>query len=123
MQEFEEIFKKYGADYKATMNRFLNNKTMYLKLLGMLFQDDSLQNLDNALKESDLGSAFEAAHTLKGVVGNLGLTPLLHTLDNLVKPLRAREIRDDYSKLYHEVELELKNANSFFRELKGDNQI
>ena len=34
-------------------------------------------------------SAFEAAHTLKGVTGNMGLTPLYDAVCTIVEPLRT----------------------------------
>lgn len=118
MQGFLEVFEDYGADYEETMARFLNNKKMYLRLLNMLFQDDNLKKLGAALEANDLNGAFEAAHTLKGVVGNLGLKPLYDAVDKLVEPLRAKEIRNDYPVLYQAVELEFERAEEFMGKLK-----
>ena len=60
MQGFREIFETYGADYQATMTRFIGNETMYLRFLDMLFQDPNLQKLGDALESGDLTAAFGA---------------------------------------------------------------
>lgn len=64
MGDFKEIFKAYGADYQSTMARFMGNEKTYLRFLDMLFQDDNLQKLGEALRMGDMTGAFEAAHTL-----------------------------------------------------------
>ena len=103
MRDFREIFNAYGADYEATMVRFMGNEKMYLKFLDMLFQDENLRKLGDALKTVVMNSAFEARHKLKGVVGNMGLTPLYEAICVIVEPLRAKEQRDDYGALYQKI--------------------
>lgn len=119
MQEFKVLFEAYGADYQSTMNRFMGNEALYLRLLDMLFQDTNLQRLGDALDTNDLPGAFAAAHTLKGVVGNMGLTPLYNAVCAVVEPLRKREQRDDYPALYHAVQAEFQKADAFRISLKG----
>lgn len=121
MQGFKEAFEAYGADYTETMNRFVNNETLYLKLLSMLFEDDSLRQLGGALERKDWNAAFEAAHALKGVVGNMGLTPLYKAVCRIVEPLRNGEERDDYSLLYQAVCEEFKKAEEWKNLLKEGN--
>ncbi len=89
MGGFREMFEAYGADYHSTMARFMGNEAMYMKFLDMLFKDDNLEKLGEALEKQDYEEAFSAAHTLKGVVGNMGLTPLFHAVCAVVEPLRA----------------------------------
>ena len=103
MGTFREQLEGYGVNYQTTMERFLGNEKMYLRLLNMLFQDENLGQLGDALERGDRRAAFEAAHTLKGVVGNMGLTPLYNKVCVIVEPLRAGEERDDYSVLYQDI--------------------
>ena len=74
MGGFREMFEAYGADYHSTMARFMGNEAMYMKFLDMLFKDDNLEKLGEALEKQDYEEAFSAAHTLKGVVGNMADT-------------------------------------------------
>lgn len=96
MQSMQEKLEDYGMDYKGTLERFMGNEGLYLRVLGKLEKDDNAQKLQEAIDAGDLDAAFNAAHTLKGVAANLGLTPLLEAVNMIVEPLRRREQRDDY---------------------------
>ena len=111
MGNFRAAFEAYGADYDGTMRRFLGNEAMYLRVLGMLPRDGSVNRL---------GGAFEAAHSLKGVAGNLGLDPLYKAACAVVEPLRLREERNDYPELYRAVRKEFERAGLFLEALKGE---
>ena len=119
MDNFKEIFATYGVDYDATLRRFAGNMALYLRVLGMLPNDKSLEKLGAAIDSGDLDNAFEAAHTLKGVAGNLGLTPLCEAVHTIVEPLRAREKRSDYVELYTAVQAEYQKAEAFVETLKS----
>lgn len=119
MSGFRELFEAYGADYEATMARFMQSEVMYLRFLDMLFQDGNLSKLSDALEAGDTAGAFAAAHTLKGVVGNMGLTPLYEAVCAIVKPLRAGEHRSDYPALFRTIQDEFGKADALRRTLKG----
>lgn len=119
MEKFEKIFEEYGGDYNATMARFMGKGSLYMKIFGMLFRDDNLQILGKALEEGDLDAAFMAAHTLKGVSGNLGLTPFYDAVCRMVEPLRGREERADYQELYQEVLDEFTKVEGLWNELQA----
>lgn len=121
MQSFRDKFEAYGGDYSDTMARFMGNEAMYRKFLGMLFQDQNLQKLGDALEGGDMQAAFEAAHTLKGVVGNMGLTPLYEAVCAIVEPLRAKA-GGDYASLYQAVRAEYARAKALKNDLAGGEQ-
>ena len=123
MDNFKEIFAAYGVDYDATLRRFAGNTALYLRVLGMLPNDKSLEKLGVAIDSGNLDSAFEAAHTLKGIAGNLGLTPLFDAVRTIVEPLRVREDRSDYVQLYTVVQAEYQKAEAFVDTLKRIHQI
>ena len=118
MPTFRDVFEAYGADYDTTMARFMGNEAMNLQILDMLFQDENMQKLGAALANRDYTAAFKAAHTLKGVVGNMGLTPLYEAVCVIVEPLRSRECRDDYAALYQRVESEFQRAEALRKKLR-----
>lgn len=109
MRSFQEIFEAYGGDYQETIGRFLGNEKMYLKFLKMLFADENLAKMGEALKNGDMKSAFEAGHTIKGVSGNLGLKPLYDAVCDIVEPLRHQE-EADYAGLYQKIRDEYQRA-------------
>ncbi|MEG0963534.1 MAG: Hpt domain-containing protein, partial [Lachnospiraceae bacterium] len=50
-----------------------------------------------AIVQKDYKNAFDYAHTLKGVAGNMGLSPIYKAICDIVEPLR----RNDYSNLQY----------------------
>ncbi len=118
MTHFEQAFADYGADYQTTLSRFMGSEAMYLRILDMLFQDENLDRLGEALDRGDLTAAFECAHTLKGVAGNLGLEPFYQSICAIVEPLRAREARTDYPTLYQSIRNEYQKAHHFRQTLQ-----
>ena len=122
MGEFREIFEVYGADYNSTMARFMGKEAMYLKFLDMLFKDDNLEKLGTALEQQDYEAAFAAAHTLKGVVGNMGLTPLFNAVCAIVESFRKREVPEDYNVLYQIIQTGFLQADEFRKKLKEGRQ-
>lgn len=119
MKNFRKAFEEYGGDYDSVMERFMSNEKMYIKIFNMLFQDDNLQKLSCAIECGDLDKAFEAAHTLKGVAANLGLTPYYQTICSIVEPLRSREPRGDYPALYQNILTDFKKVEMLRRTLEG----
>ena len=118
MRSFQAIMEEYGADYQNTLDRFLGKKSFYLKMLGMLPEDKNMQRLEEALSKGDLGGAFDAAHTMKGVAGNLGLAPLYDAICAIVEPLRIRESSEDYPALCRGIKEELLRAQQLYEQLK-----
>lgn len=119
MGNFKSVFEAYGGDYDVTMSRFMGKETLYMKILGMVFQDENLKKLGTAIEGNDLDAAFEAAHTLKGVAGNLGLTPFYDSVCRIVEPIRNREEREDYSQMYQEIQDEFSRVDELWKELSA----
>ena len=97
----------------------MGNEGMYLKCFGMLFQDENLEKLGKALSSGDLQAAFEAAHTLKGMAGNMGLEPFSEAVCAIMEPMRAKEEYGDYQALYNGILSEHKKVEAFWVQLKG----
>lgn len=83
--------KALGADTAAGMARCINDEGFYLKMVNMALQDDSFEQLKDAIEAGDLDAAFEKAHSLKGVMGNVGLTSLFNLTSEITEELRARK--------------------------------
>lgn len=83
--------RAYGADMDAALERFVGDEGLYGECFRMFLDEPSFAALGAALEQSDLSAAFDAAHTLKGVAGNLGLTPLFNDVCAIVEPLRHGE--------------------------------
>ncbi|WP_418667229.1 Hpt domain-containing protein [Allofournierella sp.] len=118
MADLKEAFQKYGADYETTMPRFMGSEQMYLKILAMLPRDENLHKLDRALQAGDYHAAFDAAHTLKGMAGNLGLTPLYEAVCAIIEPLRTGSPGEDCAALFQTVKEEFERAAGLVELLK-----
>ena len=91
-----EALKQFGADTGDGLSRCMGNEAFYFKLIGKVVDDDNFAVLERAISEKDLDTAFEAAHSLKGVLGNLALTPIYTPVYEITELLREK--RDiDYS--------------------------
>ena len=84
-----DALRAFGADVDEGMNRCMNNEQFYIRLIGMALEDPGFGKLETALAAGDVQAAFEAAHALKGVLGNLSLTPLYAPTSELTELLRA----------------------------------
>ncbi len=81
-----------SIDVDEAMERFLNNEALLMKFLRRFPADASFSRLEEAMARGDTAQAFEAAHTLKGVAGNLSLKGLFEAVCPLVESLRAGEL-------------------------------
>ena len=86
--------KEFGANTEEGLARCLNNEGFYLNLVKSVQNDTNIAVLKDAIAANDLDTAFEAAHALKGVLGNLSLTPVLEPCAEITELLRARADAD-----------------------------
>ncbi len=106
-----DALKSFGANVDEGLRRCMNNEGSYLKMVSKAVQNDSFEKLEGALegavKEGDLGAAFDAAHALKGVLANLALSPIHEPICEIVELLRGKT-QMDYSPLVQKI-LEKRN--------------
>lgn len=86
-----EALKKWGCDITGSLERFVNDEDLYVSCLDMFIEDESFTELPLAIANEQWEDAFNHAHSLKGVSGNLGLTPLFDKICALVEALRHQE--------------------------------
>ena len=98
-----DSLREWGADVDEGLTRCMNNEDFYLKLVGMVLPDDQLENLAEALAANDLDCAFGISHALKGMYGNLALTPVFAPVNEMTELLRSRTAAD-YGPLIEEAQ-------------------
>ena len=89
-----EKLREYGANVEEGLGRCMNNETFYLRLVNMAAGDGGFARLSEALEKGDRKEAFEAAHALKGMLGNLALTPVSAPAARLTELLRGESDGD-----------------------------
>ena len=80
---------QWGCDVPGALPRFIDNRDFYCRMLAQVPGEENFDKLGSALADGDVKSSFDAAHTLKGVLGNMGLTPMYEEACAIVEPLRA----------------------------------
>jgi HPt (histidine-containing phosphotransfer) domain-containing protein len=99
----------FGADTKEGIARCINNESFYLRMVNKAVEEfDKFDLLEAALRDGDLDAAFHHAHALKGLTGNLSLTPLYEPVSEITELLRTHT-EMDYSALINTI-MERKKA-------------
>ena len=76
------------TDLDGALRRFSNNEALYLACLDAFLKDQSIPDLEAAMRDGDRNGAFAAAHAFKGLAGNMGFLPLFHAAAELVICIR-----------------------------------
>ena len=111
MSAFLDKFAAYGADVEGVMDRFMDDEDLLMTCLDQFVADDEVEQLKEEMDKGDYEQAFEVAHALKGVSGNLGLTPLFQATCVLVEALRHKE----YDNLKEQLALVLERREEFVK--------
>lgn len=94
--------QELGIDPTEGMTRCMNNEVFFFKMITMAVSNDYFETLGESLEKNDLDNAFEAAHALKGVIGNLALKPIYEPLAEMTELLRAKK-EADYVSMYRPI--------------------
>ncbi len=96
-----------GADYDGGLTLCMDNEEFYFKMIRKGLANERFDSLKKNLDDKNLDAAFEDAHALKGVAGNLHLTPLYKALEAIVEPLRSRDSQADYQGMFGKINEQL----------------
>lgn len=102
MKKLYGELRKWGCDVDGALERVVGDEELYRDCLQSIARDEAFFALGDALRAGDVDRAFDHAHTLKGVLANLGLTPLYDIVVRVVEPLRAKRVdgvMEEYDKL------------------------
>lgn len=91
MSNILEKLSDLGVDIEDGMYRFMENKDLYIRCLQKFPAQAEKCTLHNDLAAKDYEAAVQSAHAMKGVTGNLSITPLYMRYTEMVNRLRAGE--------------------------------
>ncbi len=97
-----DSLKAFGANIDEGLERCMGMEDFYLEMVELGVSDERFEGLLDLLNKGNLDEAFESIHALKGVIGNLALTPLYETICEITEHLRTRE-QMDYMPLYEKM--------------------
>lgn len=89
--ESRQALEALGMDLDQTLQRFVGNEGLLFRFLGRFPSDTTFEQMKAAMQAHNAEDAFHQAHTLKGVVGNLGLGNIFNAVDPMVEMLRNGE--------------------------------
>jgi HPt (histidine-containing phosphotransfer) domain-containing protein len=85
----KECYTAFGGDYTDVTGR-LGSERLVSKFVVRFLSDSSFSDLEKELGENNYEDAFRAAHTLKGVCQNLGITKLYEASRDVTEALREK---------------------------------
>jgi len=80
--------KKY-IDVEDGLKRIRDNKKLYIRMLKMVLASEEFGKLKAALDADDYDNGEKAAHSIKGITGNLSLPALFNTSVDLMQQLKT----------------------------------
>lgn len=80
-----------GVNTQEAVERMNNNSAFYIRMLGKFTSELANHEVMPYLESGDLQTAVTNAHTLKGLTGNLSVTPLYKAYTEIVALLRGNE--------------------------------
>ena len=102
MKKLYDELKRWGCSVDEALERVVDDDELYLDCLNSVVDDQAFYLLGDALRGGEVQAAFDSAHTLKGVLANLGLDPLFDITVRIVEPLRRGE-KDGLMPIYAEL--------------------
>ena len=107
-----DSLRAYGANVDEGLNRCLNNEEFYLRMVNMALEDPNFDKLKAAMAAGNSPAAFEAAHALRGSVGNVSLTPIYGPVCQLTELLRGQTEPVDGGALVDEILAQLERVRA-----------
>jgi HPt (histidine-containing phosphotransfer) domain-containing protein len=88
-----------GINVDSALERFLDDEEMYFEFLLQFLDENGLPALQKTVASGDVKSAFDAAHTIKGVCANLSIDAMSDIVEPMVEVLRAGSMEGVASEL------------------------
>lgn len=121
----DQVFKKQleegGADVDITLKRFMGNEAIYMKFILKFLDDKNYDMIMDSLAKKDYAGAFAGAHSLKGVSGNLGLTPVYEASSSITELLRDKQDEEVDTTKLNEAREQLEESYCRLQKIIRDN--
>lgn len=92
MKDIIQELTDWGCDTASALERFDQDRDLYVECLKIFASDENFAALKEALEAKNTDSAFNAAHALKGVAGNLSLGILYQDICTVSDALKAGDM-------------------------------
>lgn len=89
----QECYEAFGGNYEEVISRLRTDERV-ARFLQKVVDDGSYALLIDSIATNNVDEAFRAAHTLKGVCGNLSITKFGESSSALCEYLREKRVID-----------------------------
>ncbi len=110
------FYETIGSDGDKVLARFMGKEAMVVRFLKKFLDDRNFEEGKQAIEEKDYKKLETAAHTLKGICGNLGLERLYGLSADVVAEVRAGK-GEEAEKKYGELEEEYKKITALISQM------
>ena len=93
----KEFYAAIGGDYDRALQMLMND-VFITKLLKKFAEGNYYDELRKAREDNDVPHTFAITHTLKGVAGNLSLSPIYEKASAICEATRNKKDGVDVSK-------------------------
>lgn len=100
------FYQEVGGSFQEVVGRFGGMEAMVKKFLGRFREDTSFQKLEQAVERMDAQEIDNAAHTLKGVCSNLGISRLQEYAQNLMMHVREGKPMEEVPAMMEQIRAE-----------------
>lgn len=87
-----ERLRQGGIDYDDGVRRFMGRADLYERLLAKFPGDGTFERIQEDYRKNDMERLLGDVHELKGLSGNIALTRLYGSADQLVALLRGGSV-------------------------------
>ena len=121
-REFLQQLEQAGVDVRQALDRFMGNEDLYLSFLVKLPSKLHSEEILQALEQGDEDNFYLMVHNLKGMAGNLGLTPIQDSAQAILVEFRSSrfEYHDKLTALTQEVTRESEYIADLIRAYLGE---
>ena len=90
-ENIRKQMEENGVDVDETLKRFMGREAIFMKFIMKFADDQSCKQIRDGLENRDVQLAFDRAHSLKGVAGNLGIVPVYTLAAQISDLLRGKQ--------------------------------
>lgn len=106
---------RLGVDVESILDSFCNNDEAYINCLKKFINDQSYNRMLQGIEKSNATEAFEGAHSLKGISGNMGFAELYNETATITEVFRTGNLDyevDNLDKLKQAYERVIETINT-----------
>ena len=88
--DVKQFYLESKGNYNDALARMMND-VLIVRMISKFMNDNAVLKMVSLYESKDYRTLFSAAHTLKGVAGNLSLTPLFEIASTITEATRNED--------------------------------